>query len=31
MPNGWMQYPTGAHFDIDTLRMEMTSFSEFGL
>ena len=23
-----MQYPTGAHFDIDTLRMEMTSFSE---
>ena len=26
--NGWMQYPTGAHFDIDTLRMEMTSFSE---
>ena len=26
--NGWMQHPTGAHFDIDTLRMEMTSFSE---
>ncbi|WP_370554361.1 cytochrome bd-II oxidase subunit 1 [Edwardsiella tarda] len=26
--NGWMQYPTGAHFDIETLRMEMTSFSE---
>ncbi|XPE41202.1 cytochrome ubiquinol oxidase subunit I [Shigella flexneri] len=26
--NGWMRYPTGAHFDIDTLRMEMTSFSE---
>ncbi|HHU8822250.1 TPA: cytochrome ubiquinol oxidase subunit I, partial [Escherichia coli] len=26
--NGWMQYPTGTHFDIDTLRMEMTSFSE---
>ncbi len=26
--NGWMQYPTGAHFDIDTLRMEMTSFGD---
>lgn len=26
--NGWMQYPTGARFNIDTLRMEMTSFSE---
>ena len=26
--NGWMQYPTGAHFNIDTLRMEMSSFSE---
>ena len=23
-----MQYPTGAHFNIDTLRMEMSSFSE---
>ncbi|XNM58805.1 cytochrome ubiquinol oxidase subunit I [Escherichia coli] len=29
--NGWMQYPTGAHFDIDTLRMEMTSFSELAM
>lgn len=26
--NGWMQYPTGAHFNIDTLRMEMSSFSD---
>lgn len=23
-----MQYPTGAHFNIDTLRMEMSSFSD---
>ncbi|EFV0438409.1 cytochrome bd-II oxidase subunit 1 [Salmonella enterica] len=26
--NGWMQHPTGAHFNIDTLRMEMSSFSD---
>ena len=24
--NGWMQRPVGAHFDPDTMRMEMTSF-----
>ncbi len=26
--NGWMQRPVGAHFDPDTMRMEMTSFWE---
>ncbi len=26
--NGWMQYPIGAHFNVDTMRMEMTSFSD---
>lgn len=26
--NGWMQNPVGAEFNIDTMRMEMTSFSE---
>ncbi len=26
--HGWMQHPTGAHFNIDTLRMEMSSFSD---
>lgn len=26
--NGWMQYPVGAHFNLDTLRMELGSFSE---
>ncbi|WP_411899319.1 cytochrome ubiquinol oxidase subunit I, partial [Salmonella enterica] len=25
--NVWMQYPTGAHFNIDTLRMELSCFS----
>jgi cytochrome d ubiquinol oxidase subunit I len=25
--NGWMQYPVGAHFNVDTMRMEMTDFS----
>ena len=24
--NGWMQNPIGAHFNVDTMRMEMTSF-----
>ena len=24
--NGWMQYPVGARFNIDTMRMEVTSF-----
>lgn len=26
--NGWMQYPIGAEFNIDTMRMELASFSE---
>ncbi|PWQ96542.1 cytochrome ubiquinol oxidase subunit I [Leucothrix pacifica] len=26
--NGWMQNPVGAEFNIDTMRMEMTSFAE---
>ena len=26
--NGWMQYPIGAEFNPDTLRMELTSFAE---
>lgn len=26
--NGWMQYPTGAHFNIETMRMELSSFSD---
>lgn len=26
--NGWMQNPVGAHFNPDTMRMEMTSFGE---
>jgi cytochrome d ubiquinol oxidase subunit I len=26
--NGWMQYPIGADFNPDTLRMELTSFAE---
>ncbi|KJG11160.1 cytochrome d terminal oxidase subunit 1 [Photobacterium kishitanii] len=26
--NGWMQNPVGAHFDYETMRMEMISFSE---
>ena len=26
--NGWMQNPVGAEFNIETMRMEMTSFSE---
>ncbi|HJU38050.1 MAG TPA: cytochrome ubiquinol oxidase subunit I [Tahibacter sp.] len=26
--NGWMQYPAGADFNPDTLRMELTSFAE---
>ena len=26
--NGWMQYPVGAEFNYETLRMEMTSFAE---
>ena len=25
--NGWMQYPVGAHFNVDTMRMEVTDFS----
>ena len=24
--NGWMQYPVGAHFNADTMRMEVTDF-----
>jgi cytochrome d ubiquinol oxidase subunit I len=24
--NGWMQYPVGAHFNVDTMRMEVTDF-----
>ena len=26
--NGWMQHPVGAHFNYETMRMEMTSLSE---
>jgi cytochrome bd ubiquinol oxidase subunit I len=26
--NGWMQHPVGAEFNFETLRMELTSFSE---
>ncbi|GAB3021852.1 cytochrome ubiquinol oxidase subunit I [Bowmanella dokdonensis] len=26
--NGWMQYPVGAELNIDSMRMEMTSFTE---
>jgi len=26
--NGWMQFPTGAYFNIDTMRMELTSFAD---
>lgn len=26
--NGWMQNPVGAHFDFQTMRMEVTSFSK---
>ncbi|MFY9287954.1 MAG: cytochrome ubiquinol oxidase subunit I [Alphaproteobacteria bacterium] len=26
--NGWMQFPIGASFNVDTMRMEVTSFSE---
>ena len=26
--NGWMQNPVGAHFDYETLRMELSSFGE---
>jgi len=26
--NGWMQHPVGAYFNIDTMRMELSSFSE---
>ena len=26
--NGWMQYPIGSEFNIETMRMEMTSFTE---
>lgn len=26
--NGWMQYPIGSEFNIDTMRMELMSFSE---
>lgn len=26
--NGWMQYPIGSTFNVDTMRMEMTSFTE---
>jgi cytochrome bd ubiquinol oxidase subunit I len=26
--NGWMQHPVGAQFNIDTMRMELSSFSE---
>ncbi len=25
--NGWMQYPVGAQFNLDTMRMEVTSFA----
>ena len=26
--NGWMQYPVGAQFNVDTMRMEVTNFSD---
>ncbi|EKV26371.1 Cytochrome d ubiquinol oxidase subunit I [Caenispirillum salinarum AK4] len=26
--NGWMQYPIGSEFNFDTMRMELTSFTE---
>lgn len=26
--NGWMQYPIGSEFNIETMRMELTSFAE---
>ena len=26
--NGWMQYPIGSEFNIETMRMEMTSFTD---
>src|SRR6202012_2088408 len=26
--NGWMQYPVGAHFNADTMRMEVTDFMQ---
>jgi len=26
--NGWMQNPVGAEFNLETMRMEMTSFAE---
>ncbi|MGI5308368.1 cytochrome ubiquinol oxidase subunit I [Rheinheimera sp. WS51] len=26
--NGWMQHPVGSQFNIDTMRMELTNFSE---
>lgn len=26
--NGWMQHPVGAHFNFQTMRMEVTSFSD---
>lgn len=26
--NGWMQYPVGAHFNFDTMRMEITNFAD---
>jgi len=26
--NGWMQFPTGARFNVDTMRMEVTDFME---
>ncbi|MDR5891778.1 cytochrome ubiquinol oxidase subunit I [Halomonas mongoliensis] len=26
--NGWMQYPIGSEFNLETMRMELTSFSE---
>ncbi|QIQ21623.1 cytochrome ubiquinol oxidase subunit I [Zophobihabitans entericus] len=29
--NGWMQFPSGSEFNYETMRMEMTSFSELVL
>jgi len=26
--NGWMQYPTGAYFNLESMRMELSSFTE---
>src|SRR5215472_987384 len=26
--NGWMQFPVGARFNVDTMRMEVTNFAE---